>query len=84
MRAAPHTLILAMVGVLAGCAVGPNYERPHDALPPSYSPADKAPVTDQAVSDKDLPAQWWELFHSPALNQLVEDSLKHKIGRAHV
>ncbi len=77
MRAAPHYFLLALTGMLAGCAVGPDYVRPHDALPAAYTPADKTPIADQAVSDKDLPAQWWELFHSPALNQLVEDSLKH-------
>ncbi len=77
MRAAPRYLALAAAGMLAGCAVGPDYVRPHDPLPPSYTPNDKAPIADQTVSDKDLPAQWWELFHSPALNQLVEDSIKH-------
>ena len=79
MRTAATTLVLAgvLAGSLAGCAVGPDYSRPKDALPSSYSPSDKAPIAGQAVNDKDLPAQWWELFHSPALNKLVEDSLKH-------
>lgn len=28
------------------------------------------------MEGRDIPAQWWELFHSPALNQLVERALK--------
>ncbi|MGH6968854.1 MAG: efflux transporter outer membrane subunit, partial [Stellaceae bacterium] len=26
---------------------------------------------------EDIPGEWWSLFHSPALNALVEDALKH-------
>jgi NodT family efflux transporter outer membrane factor (OMF) lipoprotein len=75
MRAAPYFTFAILT--LAGCAAGPDYVRPHDALPASYTPADKAPIAEQAFSERDLPAQWWELFHSSALNKLVDDSLKH-------
>jgi NodT family efflux transporter outer membrane factor (OMF) lipoprotein len=70
-------VLLPLLAALTGCAAGPNYVRPHDALPASYIPSNMAPIDQQSVSDKDLPAQWWELFHSPALNDLVQDSLKH-------
>ncbi|MBV8632938.1 MAG: efflux transporter outer membrane subunit [Burkholderiaceae bacterium] len=75
MRAVAYSLFAA--GMLSSCAAGPDYVRPPEALPTSYSPSDKAPIADQAANDKDLPALWWELFHSSALNQLVQDSLKH-------
>ena len=75
MRTASFILFSALA--LAGCAAGPDYVRPHDALPSSYSPADQAPIMGQTVDNKELSAQWWELFHSAALNQLVEDSLRH-------
>ncbi len=70
--------------LLAGCAVGPDFKRPE---PPSVKAYTAAPLpkntaaTDTVQSQKfmeggDIPAQWWELFHSPALNQLVERALK--------
>ena len=37
---------------------------------------DTAAHGQQFVEGRDIPAQWWELFHSPALNQLVERALK--------
>ncbi len=75
-----HASVLALA--LAGCAAGPDYARPHDALPPAYLAAStNAPVQEnaqlvQTATDRDLPAQWWELFHSEKLNRLVADSLK--------
>lgn len=75
MRATAYALLTACA--VAGCAAGPDYVRPHDPLPAAYTPADKAPIAGQTISEQELPAQWWELFHSPALNALVEDSLKH-------
>lgn len=70
---------------MAGCAVGPDFQKP---VPPSVKeytsePLSARPVSagtaaqgQQLVEGRDIPAQWWELFHSPALNQLVERALK--------
>jgi NodT family efflux transporter outer membrane factor (OMF) lipoprotein len=72
--------------VLVGCAVGPDFEPPPKPdvsgytkaeLPPEAGSADVAGGAAQRfVRDLDIPGQWWELFHSPALNALVEAALK--------
>ena len=73
--------------LLTGCAVGPNYKRPTMANPPKYvSKNILAPTTKANTSQgnaqrflitQDLPAQWWELFHSKPLNDLILTSLQH-------
>jgi NodT family efflux transporter outer membrane factor (OMF) lipoprotein len=71
--------------LLAGCAVGPNFQKPaapqvsgYTATPPSGTTG----VTNVAggeeqhfVSGLDLPGEWWTLFHSRPLNDLIERSL---------
>jgi len=71
---------------LAGCAVGPDFKKP--ATPPveGYT---AAPITitsgatntaggevQRLVSGQDIPGEWWSLFHSKALNTLIERSLQ--------
>ncbi|NNM68491.1 MAG: efflux transporter outer membrane subunit [Gallionella sp.] len=72
---------------MTGCAmVGPDFQRP---APPSVKTYTKTPPPDHSASPeaadessqqllegRDIPAQWWTLFHSPALNHLVEQALK--------
>ena len=77
-------LALAGLAMLAGCAVGPDYVRPALSLPlqPTEHPLALVPapgdaVTQQFVAGQDIPAQWWALFHSTALNELIQASLKN-------
>jgi NodT family efflux transporter outer membrane factor (OMF) lipoprotein len=76
---------LVALGVTA-CAVGPDFKRPAAPADAGYG---SAPVqgettttagvggaTQRFVPDMDIPQQWWALFQSPALNQLVEQALK--------
>jgi NodT family efflux transporter outer membrane factor (OMF) lipoprotein len=70
--------------LLAACAVGPNYRRPPlpaasaygpKALPASTSAAPgPAGAAQSFVVGRDISAQWWELFQSPALNALIEQA----------
>lgn len=79
-------LSLACITLLGGCAVGPDYVRPDSKLPSSYTaePTNVSTVSSNGklgdaqtfVAERDIPAKWWELFHSPALNDLVTASLK--------
>lgn len=85
------TLALAS---LAGCAVGPDYARPDAARPDAYvagalpQQTVAAPVPGgghQALQPgADIPAQWWSLYHSDALDQLVRQGLQqnHSIDAA--
>jgi NodT family efflux transporter outer membrane factor (OMF) lipoprotein len=74
-------VVTAVAVLVTGCAVGPDFQKPAPPAVKGYT-AEPLPArpssTDaqQFVEGRDIPAQWWTLFHSPALNQLVEQSLK--------
>jgi NodT family efflux transporter outer membrane factor (OMF) lipoprotein len=86
-RLVPGMLIAGVLsGSLAACAVGPNFKRPTPPNAPGYG---GAPVQGQTaaaegtggaaqtfVAGMDIPSQWWTLYKSPALDQLVEQALK--------
>src|SRR5271155_1853501 len=58
----------AGLGVLAGCAVGPNYHRPKFDAAPNYKEAgDWKPSEPNDVLSR---GPWWEIFKDDALNQL--------------
>jgi multidrug efflux system outer membrane protein len=58
---------------VAGCAVGPDYQRPPADVPPAWQP--EAPWHQAAPSDAALKGHWWEVFQDPALDPLVEQAL---------
>ncbi|MGE5240153.1 MAG: efflux transporter outer membrane subunit [Bacteroidota bacterium] len=72
--------------MLAGCAVGPDFRQPEAPDTKSYTraalPQETAatPGTGGAaqrfVSEQDIPAQWWTLFQSQALDQLIRQALQ--------
>jgi NodT family efflux transporter outer membrane factor (OMF) lipoprotein len=77
LRPAGGALLAAVITSLCGCAVGPNFKRPPAPAADSYG---SAPVTtgddaQRLVAGMDIPAQWWTLFRSPALDHLVEQAL---------
>ena len=57
--------------LLAACAAGPDYHRPELPVPQHYTELD----AQVSATSADLPARWWELFHSPALDELVRQGL---------
>lgn len=65
---------LLLASLLAGCAIGPDYERPDVVDPGEYrgliGPA-------EAASIADLP--WWEIFEDAALRELVEAALENNL-----
>jgi len=77
-------VVLAAVW-LAGCAVGPDFAPPAAPDVNGYTPEPLATATVGAatqaggaqrfVRDLDLPGQWWTLFHSKALNRLIDKAL---------
>jgi len=72
-----RSLPLILPLLLAACAVGPDFERP--AAPPETA---LGPVSADAAATKDIPAQWWELFHSAALNRMIVEALAHNADLA--
>jgi NodT family efflux transporter outer membrane factor (OMF) lipoprotein len=79
-------VVVTLAAALAGCAVGPDFERPaapdterYTREPLGAGTASAPAAEGQAqrfVRDLAIPSQWWVLFHSPALNALIERSIK--------
>jgi len=67
----PVALISAL---LAGCTVGPNYQRPGTPVPPAFAEAAQA----AALSDSDL-ASWWQGFGDPELDKLVNRAIAQNL-----
>ena len=77
--------IALMALVVAGCAVGPDFQRPgapavsrYTAQPlasPTVSAATPAGEAQRFADGQDIPAQWWTLFHCEALNALIASAL---------
>ena len=75
---------LAAIVLLASCAVGPDFLHPAAPEITRYTrePLLQTSSTDahygarqRFVEGRDIPAEWWRLFRSPALNALIERSL---------
>jgi NodT family efflux transporter outer membrane factor (OMF) lipoprotein len=69
-----------------GCVVGPRFKKP---VAPDVSGYTPAPITTTSstpnvaggegqhlLEGHDIPGEWWSLFHSKPLNDLIERSLK--------
>jgi NodT family efflux transporter outer membrane factor (OMF) lipoprotein len=76
--------------LLASCSVGPDFRRPAPPTGETYytpeketapqpappQPATSAPLPTQTLKPgADLPAEWWQVFKSPALDQALKLSL---------
>jgi NodT family efflux transporter outer membrane factor (OMF) lipoprotein len=72
--------------LLTGCTVGPNFHAPdapastrftENALPGHTVAAATPGGSAQALTpDRDIPGEWWDLFHSPQITALVTQALK--------
>jgi NodT family efflux transporter outer membrane factor (OMF) lipoprotein len=63
----------------AGCTVGPDFERPTPPQAPGYLPAGEnagsaANAQRIAVGER-IPTLWWELFHSPRLDEILRQAI---------
>ncbi|HEX7044602.1 MAG TPA: efflux transporter outer membrane subunit [Burkholderiales bacterium] len=85
MTARTFLLLAVTAPAVAGCVVGPDFRRPETPATNRYTPEPlpdrtaSAPVEGGAaqhfVAAKDIPAQWWTLFRSEALDRLVREAL---------
>jgi len=67
-----------VLGMLFGCAVGPDFKRPEPSpaagyarVPISLPAAGPADVQQYLLPGRDVIGQWWELFHAPQLNDTL-------------
>lgn len=65
-------------GLVAGCAVGPDYHRPEVPLPDRYQSA----VQQKSATRPANFTVWWEGFNDPLLNRLVSDALSQNLDLA--
>jgi NodT family efflux transporter outer membrane factor (OMF) lipoprotein len=79
-------LAISTLLLSTGCVVGPKFKKPAAPDVSGYTPA---PITTTSstpnvagaeaqhlVEGHDIPGEWWNLFHSQPLNDLIERSLK--------
>jgi NodT family efflux transporter outer membrane factor (OMF) lipoprotein len=91
LRAGVAAIIAAGLG---GCALGPNFKTPPapatagDRYTPTPLPAQTASApgaggaAQQFAFGQDIPAQWWTVFRSPALDQLIRGALEQNPNMA--
>ncbi|MDI1352618.1 MAG: efflux transporter outer membrane subunit, partial [bacterium] len=80
-------VIITSCFLLYGCKVGPNFRSPpappvkgytEAPLPKKTAHSDSKGGNAQTfVTNEDIPALWWELFHSDAINQLIKKGLEN-------
>jgi len=69
-----------------GCAVGPNFKRPAPPDVSGYTPTPVSTTSSTAnvaggeaqrlIDGQEISGEWWTLFHSKPLNDLIERSLR--------
>ena len=88
MSALRNTIIGLTAVMLAGCMVGPNFQRPDAPRTDRYTetplPQETASTTatggaaQRFVAGGDLPAQWWSLYRSEPLDRLMTAHDRHE------
>jgi len=76
---------ILLSALLMGCTMGPDFKPPAPPAETSYTKEPlrqtsgdasvKAGAPQTYVMDRDFPAEWWTLFHSPDLDQLIRASI---------
>jgi multidrug efflux system outer membrane protein len=67
--------VCALVGLLAGCTVGPNYKRPNTDTPAAFrvlTPEEAANTSAQSLGEQ----KWWEVFQDQQLQKLIRTALQ--------
>jgi outer membrane protein, multidrug efflux system len=65
-------MLISSGALLAGCAVGPNYHRPHVSVDGSFVNA-----SEPGLAPGDPAERYWTMFDDALLTQLVEDAVMH-------
>ena len=89
-RAATMAAVSASAMLIGCAAVGPNFTHPAAPAAQGYAMAGDDPNIgpDQAAIGDQVIAEWWTLFRSPALDQLVREAIANNLtlaqARAHL
>lgn len=79
-----NSYLIVLISLMTGCAVGPDYVRPTIDESKAYAPSglpdktDSTPVqtgdAQRFSIDNEIRSDWWTLFQSEELNNLIEKS----------
>jgi NodT family efflux transporter outer membrane factor (OMF) lipoprotein len=73
-------LLALAVASLCGCAVGPDFKPPQAPQVSGYTveplPPQSGEDAQKYVAGMDIPGQWWSLFRSQGLDELVQQSIQ--------
>jgi NodT family efflux transporter outer membrane factor (OMF) lipoprotein len=85
LRGSSRNLGLAAVLALSACAVGPDFHAPPPPATEGYAPGDLSKNTEATnvvggesqrfQFGRELPGEWWTLFGSPSLDQLISQAM---------
>jgi NodT family efflux transporter outer membrane factor (OMF) lipoprotein len=77
-------IVMACIGLLAGCAVGPNYHAPQVSAPTQWT----SPLVGGETNGPTDLADWWENFDDTNLDSLmttaIQSNLTLRVAEAHV
>jgi NodT family efflux transporter outer membrane factor (OMF) lipoprotein len=86
-RPAAYAAALALIGLFAGCAVGPNFRQPQAPAVTHYAPGSDPSQTVAAqgtaqhfTPGEKVAADWWRLFNSAQLDAVIGEALKANPG----
>jgi outer membrane protein, multidrug efflux system len=69
---------LGILGALASCVAGPQYQRPEIAVPQEIrGQVSPIPATRATPAASLADQAWWAVFHDDALQQLIAEALKN-------
>ena len=75
-RCTPLHAVLYTALMLAGCAVGPNFQPPKSPANQAYdTPAPGGAAGVAEAPGADVPAQWWQLFKSASLDETLRAAI---------
>lgn len=63
-------ILMVALALFAGCAIGPNYQKPNVVVEHNFAELDKNENTNAP------PAAWWKSFHDPELDKLIAQAAR--------
>jgi len=76
VKRATLSLTIALLGLAAGCTVGPRYSRPAAPTPAPDAWKTQPPWEQAAPKDSIPKGTWWQIFHDPALDAYEQQLLQ--------
>ena len=67
-------LIIGLLWLLTGCSMAPTYQQPTPDIPETW-PRGQGQLTHEPTDWSDV--AWWQQYHDPTLNDLIQQSLNH-------